>query len=403
MNARVAEPKPGEFTAVALPLAERANPPPVPQIAPPPVPRAAAQPPTSAAPVAVASTERPRGKRRIGRLALMVSVPLVLAGAGGYFYLLGGRFEETDNAYVQQAKLAISSDIAGRIIGVNVTDNQPVKAGDVIFSIDPEPYRIALDQANAALATARVNVEQLKVSHATANANLTAAQSALEIQQTTFDRQAALVKQGIASASTLDQPKLTLQQAHTAVVTAQQQVAGAAAALGGDPNLATDDHPAVRAAFAQVELAERNLGKTQVTAPADGVISQVSSLNVGQFVATGTTIASLVETGGTWVQANFKETQLTELKTGMPAEIKVDAYPEAALEGKVSSIGAGTGSEFSLIPAQNATGNWVKVVQRIPIRIEFDQPTRELLLRTGMSATVSIDTGHSTLDKLQGH
>jgi len=404
MNMRVADPKPGEFTAVPAPQAERTNPPPVPQTAPPPVPQAPASvaPVASAAPAQVAPTEVPKKKRRVGRLALMVSVPLVLAAGGAYFWLNGGRYEETDNAYIQQAKVAISSDISGRITAVSVVDNQSVKAGDVIFAIDREPYQIALDQANAALQTARVNVEQLKVSYTTAEANLTAAQSALDIQQATFDRQAALAKQGIASASTLDQPKLTLQQAQTAVVTAQQQVASATAALGGNPNAPTDEHPGVKAAMAQVDLAERNLAKTQVMAPADGVISQVSSLNVGQFVSTGTTIASLVETGGTWVEANYKETQLTELRTGMPAEVKVDAFPGTPLEGTVTSIGAATGSEFSLIPAQNATGNWVKVVQRIPIRVDFDQQTRDLLLRTGMSATVSIDTGHSTLDKLQG-
>jgi membrane fusion protein, multidrug efflux system len=346
--------------------------------------------------------EPPRKRRRGGRILLMITVPLLLAGVGGYFYLTGGRFEETDNAYVQQAKVSISADVAGRITAVNVAENQMVHAGDVIFSIDPEPYRIALDQANAALGSARVSVEQLKISYATAQRALEAAQSTLGIQQSTFDRQNQLVEQGVSSASTLDQPKLSLQQAQNAVTTAEQQVAAAVAALGGNPDMPTDEHPAVKAALAQVELATRNLAKTDIVAAGDGVISQIASLNVGQFVAAGTTIASLVETQASWVEANFKETQLGAIQIGMPAEVMVDALPGQPIEGKVTSIGAATGSEFSLIPAQNATGNWVKVVQRIPVRIDFDAESAERL-RSGMSALVSVDTGHTTLDKLQSH
>ena len=364
-------------------------------------------------PVEVAPVERPATqqppepsapeakKRRPGRFVLMLAVPLLVAGAGGYFYLNGGRFEETDNAYVQQAKVAVSSDIAGRIVSVNISENQMVHAGDVLFSIDPAPYKIALDQANAALGSARVNVEQLKVSYRTAQTALTAATNTLAIQQSNYDRQNSLVSQGVSSASALDQPKLSLQSAQNAVASADQQVASAAAALAGNPEIATDQHPAVLAALSQVQLAERNLSKTDIVAPADGVISQIASLNVGQFLAMGTTIASLVEAGGSWVEANFKETQLAAIRIGMPAEVAVDASPGAPLEGTVTSIGAATGSEFSLIPAQNATGNWVKVVQRIPVRIDFDAKS-EVQLRSGMSALVSVDTGKSTLDKLQG-
>lgn len=379
MNAHVSETKLGEAKVVSTVAEETGR----------PVP-----PTTSSEPAA------PRKKRRGGRIALMATIPLLLAGAGGYFYLTGGRFEETDNAYVQQAKVAVSADVGGRIVAVNVGENEEVRAGDVLFTIDPEPYRLALDQANAALGSARVNVEQLKVSYRTAQAAREAASSTLAIQQANFDRQNDLVKKGIASESSLDQPKLALQQAQNAVTTAEQQVASAAAALGGSPDLPTDDHPTVQAARSQAELAKRNLSKTEVVAAADGVISQIGSLNVGQFIATGTTIASLVETSGSWVEANFKETQLGAIRIGMPAEVKVDAMTGEPLEGRVSSIGAATGSEFSLIPAQNATGNWVKVVQRIPVRIEFE-PTGDMPLRSGMSAVVSVDTGKTTLDKLQ--
>ncbi len=369
MNAHAPEPKPGEATPVDA---------------------------------TVTSSEPAKKRRRPGRLLLMVSVPALLVVGGGYFYLTGGRFEETDNAYVQQAKVAISADVAGRITAVDVTENMAVHAGDPIFTIDAEPYEIALEQANAALGTARVNVEQLKVAYATAEKALKAAQDVLVIQQSTYDRQDSLVKQGIASTATLDTPKLSLQQAENAVSTAQQQVNNAAAALGGKADIATDDHPAVKTALAQVSLAERNLAKTKVVAVTDGVVSQIASLNVGQFVAAGTTIASLVETRASWVEANFKETQLSGIYVGMHAEVMVDAIPGRAIEGTVTSIGAATGSEFSLIPAQNATGNWVKVVQRVPVRVDFGDDVPAELLRSGMSALVSVDTGANTLERMTG-
>ena len=388
MNARVTEPKAGEATVVNIPRADKGQ------------PKAEAPAPQSApSPQAAAPEAAPKKKGGSRRLILMVAVPLVLVVAGGYFWLTGGRYEDTDNAYVQQAKVSLSADIAGRITAVNVGENEVVKAGDVLFTIDPQPYQIALDQANAALASARVNVQQLKVAYGTAQVQLNAATQTLAIRKAAFDRQNALVQQGVNSNSTLDDTKLAFQAAQTAVDQANQQVATATAALGGDPNIDIDKHPAVLAAQAQVENAQRNLSKTTVVAPAGGIVANVSSLNAGQFVAAGTTIATLVETDGTWVEANYKETQLADLKVGQPAEIKVDAY-SGAIKGTVESIGAATGSEFSLIPAQNATGNWVKVVQRIPVRIKLADASDAL--KTGMSATVTVDTGRSTLDKLMG-
>ena len=383
MPNRNSEAKSGDATVVNIPRAEKSATPP-------------------SAPTEAAAPDEAVGKKKGNRrLVLMIAVPFVIAVGGGYFWLSGGRYQDTDNAYVQQAKVSLSADIAGRISAVDVVENQSVKAGDVLFTIDPGPYQIALDAANAALASARVNVEQLKVGFGTAQAQLAATQSTLELRQAAYDRKSSLVQSGNASDSTLDDVKLALEQAQNAVIAAKQQVAGATAALGGDPAINTDEHPAVRAAHAAVQSAERNLSKTQVKAPADGVISQVASLNVGQFIATGTTIASLVETSGTWVVANFKETQLGEMKAGEPAEVVVDAYA-GKLEGIVESIGAATGSEFSLIPAQNATGNWVKVVQRIPVRIKLPNVPEAALLKTGMSAAVKVDTGHSQLDKLLG-
>ncbi|MGB3336692.1 MAG: HlyD family secretion protein [Devosia sp.] len=334
----------------------------------------------------------PAKKQRSGsRIALMLLVPVVLLGGGAYFWLTGGRYIDTDNAYVQQSKVSISSDVAGRIVSVAVANNQAVKAGDVLFAVDAEPYRIALSQADAALAAARVNVEQLRVGLAVAKAKLEAAESTLEIRQKEWDRKVALQTQGVTAESSLDDARLALQTAQSTVALEMQDVANATAALGGNPDIATDDHPAVLAALAARENAARNLAKTTILAPAAGIVSQVASLNVGQFVATGSTIATLVETERTWVEANFKETQLTSITAGMPVEITVDAYPGLALAGHVDSIGAATGAEFALIPAQNATGNWVKVVQRVPVRIVLDSGDSDTL-RAGMSAAVKVDT-----------
>lgn len=385
MNARVTDPKAGEASVVTMPRAEKS-------------PSAAEAPQTQSPSAAEATQPKKRNGRR---LALMTGVPLLLVAAGGWFWLTGGRYEDTDNAYVQQAKVSLSADVAGRVSAVKVVENQTVKAGDVLFTLDPQPYQIALSQANAALATARVNVEQLKVSYGTAQAQLKSSQDTLAIRKAAFDRQSTLVTQGINANATLDDTKLAYQQAQSSVDLANQQVAAATAALAGDPNIVTDTHPAVLAAQAAVEQAQRDLTKTTVAAPSDGIVANVSSLNVGQFIAAGTTIASLVESQATWIQANFKETQLTELKVGQPVAIHIDAYP-GVLHGSIDSLGAATGSEFSLIPAQNATGNWVKVVQRLPVRIALPSDPEIAMLKTGMSATVSVDTGRSTLDKMMG-
>ena len=359
-----------------------------------------ATPSVAAAQAAATPVEAPKKKSRLRRNVLMFGVPLLLAAGGGYFYLNGGRFVDTDNAYVQQVKVSLSADVAGRVTEVDVAENQQVKAGAVLFRLDPEPYRIALDQADAALATAKVNVEQLRVGYATAQAKLTAAQQTLQLRQNEFNRQKALVDQGTSAKASLDDVNLSLQTANSAVLLAQQELASSVAALAGDPQIAVDAHPAVRAALAARDVAARNLEKTSVVAPTDGVVSQMASLNVGQFVATGTTIASIIKSSDTWIEANFKETQLDGLKDGLPVEVSVDAYPGAKFHGVVDSIGAATGSQFALIPAQNATGNWVKVTQRITVRVKLDEGEDESLLRSGMSAVVAVDTGATVLDKL---
>ena len=390
MNARVKPPAAGEAEIVQL----------TPASAEAPKPASSPSPTGPAGAATATAPDTPKKKRGVKRMILMIAVPLVLVAAGGYYWLTGGRYEDTDNAYVQQPKVSLSADVAGTIIAVNVKENQAVKAGDVLFRIDPVPYQIALDQANAALAGARQSVSQLRVAYTTAETKLAADQQTLVIQQRNQARNDDLATKGVATAAAVDQGLLALQQAQSAVDQDQQAVKGALAALGGNVDVKTDDVPAVMQALAAQQAAQRNLAKTTVKAPADGIISQVDSLNVGQFIGMGSTIVSLVESGDTWVAANFKETQLERMKAGEPADVTVDTYPGVVFHGSVDSIGAATGSEFSLIPAQNATGNWVKVVQRVPVRIKVPA-NADTPLRTGMSATVTVDTGKTRLEMMQ--
>ena len=361
-------------------------------------PVAVTPPPMQPAPAAL------KKKRGPGRLLLMVALPLVLAAAGGYVWVTGGRYQETENANLQQAKVSIASDIAGRVVQVDIADNQLVKKGDVLFAIDPEPHRIALAQADAAVAAARLNVAQLRAAYSQAMAQEKSASSEVDYAQSQYDRAADLAQKGINAKSSLDQARNDLDKAKQQLAVAQQGIVSAKAALGGNPDIETDKHPTVMSALAARDKAAYDLAQTTVRAPADGVVSQASSFKVGQFVGSGTPLFSLVETGDIWVDANFKETQLTNMKPGQKADIVLDTYPDRTFQATVKAIGAGTGAEFSLLPAQNATGNWVKVTQRIPVRLELNDPDARMALRTGMSATVTVDTGVARgLPKLFGH
>jgi membrane fusion protein (multidrug efflux system) len=347
------------------------------------------------APVLVMQPAKPARRKRPLRLLLMVSLPLAMVVGGGYFWVTGGRYQDTENANVRQSKVSIASDTSGRIVDANLAENEQVKAGDVLFRIDPEPYRIALAQADAALAGARLGVEQLRAAYSTAVAQERMATDEVDYLKTQLDRQTELASKGINTRSALDQATHDLAKAKDEQLAAVQGIASARAAIGGDPDIATDKHPTVMAALATRDNAAWNLAQTTVRAPADGIISQSTAFKAGQYVTAGTPLFSLVESGDTWVEANFKETQLTRMKVGQEAEIVLDTYPNHPFKAVVDSIGAGTGSEFSLLPAQNATGNWVKVTQRIPVRLKVQDAGAALALRTGMSASVSIDTGSS--------
>ncbi|GLS34260.1 membrane fusion protein, multidrug efflux system [Mesorhizobium albiziae] len=353
-------------------------------------------PPLAMTPVQVPEIPpAPKKKRRGGRFLLMAALPLALIAGGAYVWVTGGRYQETENANLRQARVTITSEAAGRITDVSVADNAIVKAGDVLFTVDAEPYRIALSQADASLAAARLSVEQLRAAYSQAIAQESIAIGEVDYAQAQFDRATDLAGKGINTQSAFDEARRDLDKAREEQTAARQGIASARAALGGDPDIETDKHPAVLQALAARDKAAYDLAQTTVRAPAGGMVAQASSVKVGQFVAAGTPVFSLVETGDTWVEANFKETQLTHMKPGQSADITLDTYPGRPFHATVQSIGAGTGAEFSLLPAQNATGNWVKVTQRIPVRLKVDDPDASVALRTGMSASVTVDTGVS--------
>jgi membrane fusion protein (multidrug efflux system) len=329
-------------------------------------------------------------KRRWGRLALMFAVPLIILAVATYFYVTSGRFISTDNAYVQQDVVSVSPDVSGRIVEVKVRENQRVKAGDVLFRIDPEPYRIALAQADADLATARVQVATMATDTGSAAADIQSARAELTLAEATYQRQNALMKRGFTTRASFDAAVQDVAAARAKIATGEAAAARARQQVGSGGG--TGQPAAIQVALAKRQQAALNLARTTVRAPKDGVVSQTSRLQVGNITPSGVPALSLVVSNQTWVEANFKETDLNHMRIGQPAEMEFDAYPGLKVRGHVQSIGAGTGSEFSVLPAQNANGNWVKVTQRVPVRIAIDgTPPRAMI--AGLSTDVKIDTG----------
>ena len=339
-----------------------------------------------AAPAAVAPP-KPKNRRRL----LMVSVPLLIAVGAGVYWINGGRIESTDNSYFHQARISIASDLSGRLVSVNLTDGQKVKAGSVLFTVEPEPYRLALQQANIAVDAARLQVDQLKGAYQAALAQEKIAEDDALYLADRQAKQVALSAKGVATGSDLDDARNNARRAGETATVAKIAVANAKLALGGDPEIATDGHPTVQAALALRDQAAYKLSLTEVKAPADGRVYQATSFKPGQFLTAGAALFAFLPTNETWVEANFKETQLTHIAAGQPATVTFDVDPGHKFTCKVDAIGAGTGSEFSLIPAQNATGNWVKDTQRVPVRVNCAGFGDKVV--SGMSGSVSVDTG----------
>lgn len=327
--------------------------------------------------------------RRWFRPLLLVSVPLLIVAVAAYFWLTAGRFVSTDNAYVQQDKVSVSSDVAGRIVQVAVRENQHVNAGDLLFRIDPAPYGIQVAQANAAIANAQVALDTLKADYQGTGASIQAARDQIAAAQEDLDRQRQLMAQGFTTRARLQQAEHAVQQARAQLGNAEAAAAAARSKLATGAAV-PGENPAIAAAEVQHAKAQLDLTRTAVRAPVSGTISQSDRLQVGQMMVTGLPAVSIVVSNRSWVEANFKETDLNNMRVGQPAEVSFDAYKGLKLRGHVQSIGAGTGSEFSVLPAQNATGNWVKVTQRVPVRIAIDEPSPRPLI-AGLSADVTVD------------
>jgi membrane fusion protein (multidrug efflux system) len=337
--------------------------------------------------VIVAPAKSPRIWRRI---ALLGIVPLlIIAGAVTYWLSLQGKVS-TDNAYVQQDKVSISAEVGGKIISVAVREGQQVKAGDVLFVVDPQPYEIQLAQADAAIASAQANATSLASSAAMSGADIAAAREDIGYAQANYERQRALWTRGFTTKADFEAAQHQLAEAkeRLRLAEAKQVEARAKLATGSQvPGVL----PAIAAAQAQRRLAELNLSRTVVRAPISGRITQADRLQAGQEIVSGLPVVTIVANSNSYVEANFKETDLAEMQVGQPARIEFDAYPGVKLKGHVASIGAGTGSEFSVLPAQNATGNWVKVTQRVPVRIAIDEASPRPLL-AGLSSHITVYT-----------
>jgi membrane fusion protein, multidrug efflux system len=344
----------------------------------------------SSAPAAAAQEESPaRRKRGWLRPLLMFGVPLIILGIVGYFWMSSGRFASTDNAYVQQDKVSVSADVAGRIVKVGVRENQRVKKGDLLFEIDPEPYRIAVAQADAAIANAQVQLQTLQTSYQGTGADIQAARDQIQAAQEDYGRQAELMKSGFTTRARLEQSQHGLEQARAAYQRALADAAEARSKLATG-SAVPGENPQIAAARVQRQQALLNLSRTKVYAPADGIVSQSDRLQVGQQMMTGLPALTIVTSERSWIEANFKETDLNQMRVGQCAEVSFDAYPGLKLKGHVGSIGAGTGSVFSVLPAQNANGNWVKVTQRVPVRIYIDEKSPRPLI-AGLSSDVEVD------------
>jgi membrane fusion protein, multidrug efflux system len=332
-------------------------------------------------------TPRPRRWRKV---ALMVSVPMLLVVGAVSHYVANDHYVSTDNAYVRQDKVSVSAELSGRIVEVGVKENKPVKAGQLLFRIDPEPYRIAIAQADAAIAAAQVKVIGAETAYQTTGVDIASAREGVNFYTAEYRRQAELMQSGFTTRARLEAAEHALSDARAKLANAEGDAIKARAALATG-SAAPGVNPAVLAGQVQKRQAAYNLSKTEAHAPVAGVVSQADRLHVGQMMTQGLPAVSIVVSDQSWVEANFKETDLKNMHVGQPAELTLDAYPDLKLKGHIASIGAGTGSEFSVLPAQNANGNWVKVTQRVPVRIAIDgKPARPLI--AGLSTHVRIDT-----------
>ncbi len=347
--------------------------------------------PQAEAPASKAGAAKRAGARRRMLLALL---PVALV-VGGYFYVVGGQVMSTENAYVQADIVGLSTDVAGIVSDIEVHDNQVVKAGDVLFTLDDQQFRLALDRADAQIGVVKNDIAALQASYKGVQSQIVQAKIDIDFYTVAFKRQQDLATKSYASQAIFDQAKHDLDGAVQKLALLETQLAGIAANLNGDPEAPATDHPRYKDAVAARGEAARQLAHTVVKAPMDGIVTNVPSLQKGQYLAAATNAFSLVSTDHVWIQASPKETELTWVRPGQKATVAVDSYPGQDWTGVVDSISPASAASFSLLPAQNTSGNWVKVVQRIAMRVRIETPADKPQLRAGMSVVLDIDTGHA--------
>ena len=377
-------PAPGEPAARRLP----------PGLAPTSPGAPIAEPAGAPTPVSASDAASAQVRRRWLRPLLLLLLPLALAW-GGWQYVAGGQVMSTENAYVRADIVAVSTDISGIVKEIDVQENTAVRAGDVLFKLDDLPFRLALQRAQAQVGIVAASLEALKTSYRDMQAQIRQAQVDADFYAKEQDRQQKLAGSGTSSVVTLEQAQRNLQSARQKVASLDQQLAGIVASLTGDPDIAVEKHPRTLEALAQRDEAARQLAHTIVRAPMAGIVTNVPSLQPGQYLAAAGAAFSIVATDHMWIEANPKETELTWVRSGQDAAILVDTYPDQEWHGTVESISPASASSFSMLPAQNTSGNWVKVVQRIPMRVRIETPPDKPPLRAGMSVVVGIDTGHA--------
>jgi membrane fusion protein (multidrug efflux system) len=335
------------------------------------------------------------GLRRYRRMLLLVVLPLVALVGGLVFYLEGGRYVTTDDAYVGAQKVLITPDISGKVERVVVREGQRVNEGDVLFEIDPIPFRLAEQQARATLDQAHTTFDNLKANIKIYDNMANLMQEGVDLKQRDVDRKSTLLKNTFGSQLDLDNSSTALVTARAELAFVQQQTSSAKTQLLGNVDLPLEQFPPYALAKAALGQAERNLNHTVMRAPISGIATQVDQIQLGRFVMAGAPVFSVIDTTKPWVDANLKESDFTHVAVGQQVDIDVDAFPDHAFKGTIGSLSPGTGAQFAILPPQNATGNFVKVVQRVPVRIYFDSDDRYVRkLKAGMSAYTTIDTGH---------
>ncbi|HEY2539401.1 MAG TPA: HlyD family secretion protein [Stellaceae bacterium] len=342
-----------------------------------------------------APEEPPRSSRRRRlRWALFLLLPIALM-VGAYFYFEGGAYMSTDDAFIEADKVGLSTDVSGMVEAIEVRDNEHVTAGQVLFRLDPLPFQLKLDQAQSQLGVVRDNLNALKANYQNVAAQIKHAADQIVFNQRQYERQTILAHQQFAAQTTVDQMRLNLQTSEQSLVSLKAQLAGIVANLDGNQDLPVGQYPEYRQALAARNEDARELRDTVVRAPYNGTVTNVPSLEPGMYLPASTAAFNLVDTDQFWVEAQPKETELTDVRPGEPATITVDTYPGRQWRGTVASISPAAQSEFSLLPAQNTSGNWVKVVQRIPVRVQIDTTDKSMPpLSAGMSVEVSVYTGH---------